>query len=119
MADFFQNGIITTLHNLNSRPVAELERELLGFSKKRPLGLILPSLFSELQGDALPAIVSQLSAVPYLNEIVIGLDRANEQDFRHALTFFDRLPQRHRVLWNDGPRLKAVSYTHLTLPTTD
>ena len=108
MADFFQNGIITTLHNLNSRPVAELERELLGFSKKRPLGLILPSLFSELQGDALPAVVSQLSAVPYLNEIVIGLDRANEQDFRHALTFFDRLPQRHRVLWNDGPRLKAI-----------
>ena len=36
--------------------------------------LVLPSLFSELQGDALPAIVEQLAAVPYLSEIVIGLE---------------------------------------------
>ncbi len=27
MVDFYQNGIITTLHNLNNRPVEELEKE--------------------------------------------------------------------------------------------
>lgn len=108
MADFYQNGIVTTMHNLTQRSSEELETELKRFSKSRPMGLILPSLFSELEGDALPGIVDHLCEVPYLNEIVIGLDRANEEQYRHALKFFKRLPQHHRVLWNEGPRLKAL-----------
>ncbi len=108
MADFYQNGIITTLHNLANRSVADLEGELESFSKSRPMSLILPSLYSELEGDALPDIVNQLREVKYLSEIVIGLDRADEDQYRKALKFFSRLPQHHRVLWNEGPRLKAL-----------
>ena len=108
MADFYQNGIVTTLHNLSRRPVAEIEEELRGFSKKRPMSLILPSLFSELEGDALPNIVNHLEGADYLSEIVIGLDRADEDQYRHALKFFGKLPQHHRVLWNEGPRLQAL-----------
>jgi glucosyl-3-phosphoglycerate synthase len=108
MGDFYQNGIITTLHNLAGRSLDDLERELVTFSRRRPMGLILPSLYSELEGEALPAIVGHLAAVPYLSEIVIGLDRADREQYRAALEFFSRLPQRHRVLWNDGPRLQAL-----------
>ncbi|WP_027949630.1 glycosyl transferase [Haliea salexigens] len=108
MGDFYQNGIITTLHNLAHRSVEELEAELLVFSRTRPLGLILPSLYSELEGAALPHIVQELAQVPYLAEIVIGLDQADEAQYRSALDFFSTLPQRHRVLWNDGPRLRAL-----------
>ena len=108
MGDFYQNGIITTLHNLSDRPVEQLESELLEFSTQRPMGLILPSLFSELEGQALPAILDELVNVPYLSEIVIGLDRADQQQYQQALGFFARLPQRHRVLWNEGPRLQAL-----------
>ena len=108
MGDFYQNGIITTLHNLAHRSVEELEAELLVFSRTRPLGLILPSLYSELEGAALPHIVKELAQVPYLAEIVIGLDQADEAQYRSALDFFSTLPQRHRVLWNDGPRLRAL-----------
>jgi glucosyl-3-phosphoglycerate synthase len=108
MADFYQNGIVTTLHNLAHRPVEDIESELRTFSKKRPMSLILPSLFSELEGDALPNIVNHLKGADYLNEIVIGLDRADEEQYRHALKFFGELPQHHRVLWNEGPRLQAL-----------
>jgi glucosyl-3-phosphoglycerate synthase len=108
MGDFHQNGIITTLHNLADRPLDSMERELVRFSQQRPMGLILPSLYSELEGAALPAIVDQLEQVPYLSEVVIGLDRADREQYRQALQFFRRLPQRHRVLWNDGPRLQAL-----------
>lgn len=108
MADFYQNGRITTLHNLSRRPVEELEAELVQHAKKRPLGLILPSLFSELEGKALANIVQELKHVPYLNQIVIGLDRADEEQYKHALEFFSELPQHHRVLWNDGPALLAL-----------
>ncbi|MGK0248024.1 MAG: glucosyl-3-phosphoglycerate synthase [Oleispira sp.] len=108
MADFYQNGIVTTLHNLAHRPVEDIESELREFSNKRPMSLILPSLFSELEGDALPNIVKHLKGADYLSEIVIGLDRADEEQYRHALTFFGTLPQHHRVLWNEGPRLQAL-----------
>jgi len=108
MADFYQNGIITTLHNLNCRSYESLEEELCSFASQRPMGLILPSLFSELEGEALPNIVRLLSEVTYIGEVVIGLDRADESQYRHALEFFGQLPQRHRVLWNDGPRLRAL-----------
>lgn len=108
MADFYQNGIVTTLHNLRARPVDALEQELEHFAKKRPLGLILPSLYSELEAPALGNIVKELQNVSYLNQIVVGLDRASLAEYQHALRFFERLPQHHRILWNDGPRLKAL-----------
>ncbi|MEQ8636032.1 glycosyl transferase [Gimesia maris] len=109
MGDFYQNGIITTLHNLSSRSIDEMEAELLQFSKIRPMSLVLPCLYSELEGPALDKIVTELAKVSYLNEIVIGLDRASEEQYKHAIQFFSRLPQKHRILWNDGPRLQEVN----------
>ena len=108
MSDFHQNGVVTTLHNLGNRSLHELETELVNFGRQQPLALILPSLFSELGTKALPNIVEELTKVPYLSQVVIGLDRASEDEYREALKFFAKLPQNHQVLWNDGPRLKAL-----------
>ena len=88
MGDFHQNGIITTLHNMRERTLSEMEKELNLFSSQRPMGLILPSLYSELEGDALTKIVNELTKVSYLDQIVIGLDRANEEEYKSALNFF-------------------------------
>ena len=52
MGDFHQYGQVTTLHQLNQRPLEELEAELMEFRKSRPMALILPSLFSELENPA-------------------------------------------------------------------
>ncbi|PWC12502.1 glycosyl transferase [Brenneria corticis] len=109
MSEFYQDGIITNFHNLTRRSVEELEYDLQVFSGQNSMGLILPSLYSELEGPALDKIVEQLSQVRYLGEIVIGLDRADREQFQYARKFFSRLPQRHRILWNDGPRLKQLS----------
>ncbi|MEQ8407326.1 MAG: glycosyl transferase [Gammaproteobacteria bacterium] len=108
MGDFHQNGIVTTLHNLGHRPVENMEAELNSFKASRPMGLVLPSLFSELEGPALSGIIDEITKVPYLDEIVIGLDRANQEQYQYALQYFSRLPQHHRILWNDGPRLQAI-----------
>ena len=72
MSDFVQNGVIATLHKLTERPVEALEAELAAFSERHPMVLVLPSLFSELEGQALPRIVQALKEVPYLSEIVVG-----------------------------------------------
>ena len=108
MGDFHQNGMVTTLHNLRARSLDDMERELEGFSGHRPMALVLPCLYSELQGPAMENIVTELSKVKYLSKIVIGLDRANKEEYLDAVQYFKRLPQKHRILWNDGPRLLAI-----------
>ena len=108
MGDFHQHGIITTLHQLNSRPLEDLEHDLVQFSKRKPMALVLPSLFSELEGPALSKIIDEISHVPYLDQVIIGLDRADEAQYRFALEFFSRLPQQAKVIWNDGPRMRKI-----------
>lgn len=105
MSDFHQNGNITTLHNLRTRSVEDLEYELKAFAEARRITLVLPCLYSELEGPALENILAELATVPYLHRIVIGLDQADETQFRHARSFFSRLPQNHIVIWNDSPRM--------------
>ncbi|MFC3061484.1 glycosyl transferase [Paenirhodobacter populi] len=108
MADFQQNGNIAQFHNLRTRPLEELEYRLETFAQVRKITLILPSLFSELEGPALGKILQELSKVKYLHRIIIGLDAADEAQFRHAREFFSVLPQNHVVIWNDGPRVRAI-----------
>ncbi|MEQ9247118.1 MAG: glycosyl transferase [Nitratireductor sp.] len=108
MSDFQQSGSVATLHNLGTVAPQEMERQLNLFAGRRKITLILPSLFSELEAPALGKIVDELCQVDYINHVVIGLDRADEEQFRFARDYFSRLPQKHSILWNDGPRLKAV-----------
>ncbi|MDW3222097.1 MAG: glycosyl transferase [Paracoccaceae bacterium] len=108
MADFHQNGNITTLHNLRIRSVEELEDELVAFAGTRKISLILPCLYSELEGEAMPHILSELSKVTYLHRIIVGLDAADAAQFRHAKRFFQGLDQNHIVIWNDSPRMLAL-----------
>ncbi|MEE2758245.1 MAG: alpha-amylase family glycosyl hydrolase [Myxococcota bacterium] len=108
MADFYQHAEVTTFHRLGNRSVGSLEAELSLFRDTQPMALVLPSLYSELQGPALARIVDELVHVPYLEQIIVGLDRADEAQYQHALSFFERLPQRPDVLWHDGPRLQRI-----------
>ena len=62
--------------------------------------LFYPHYFQSLR-PALKNIIQQLSFVPYLDEIIIGLDRANEQEYRFALQFF-KTKSKTSILWNDG-----------------
>lgn len=107
MADFHQNGNIAQFHNLRQRPIEEMVYEIESYAQTRKISLVLPSLFSELEGPALANILNELSEVSYLHRIIIGLDRADEDQFRRAKDFFSVLPQDHVVLWNDSPRMTA------------
>ena len=108
MGDFSQNGIVSTLHDFNTKSTNEIEKDLLEFSKERKMELILPCLFSELEGKALPKIVEEISKTKYLNHIIIGLDKANESQAKTTWKFFKKLKLPFTILWNDGPRLKKL-----------
>ena len=108
MTDFHQNGVIATLHNFNQKSIEEIESDLLNFSQKNPMTLVLPSLYSELEKPALTYIVNVLKKLKYIKNIVIGLDQANKKEFKKAQKFFSVLPQNTYILWNDGPNLKKI-----------
>ena len=113
MGSFYQNGIVANLHDFSYGTSSEanykkLENDLIKFSKNNPMELILPCLFSEISGKALPKIVNEINKTKFLNHIVIGLDRANKNQYIEASNFFQNLKIPYSILWNDGPRLMEL-----------
>jgi len=108
MADFFQNGVITTLQKLVDRPIENLEQELKELTQTRRTVLLLPALYSEFEGAAMPRIVEQLKGLEYLYRIVLSLDRATEQEFKRVKEIMSVLPGEVRIVWHDGPRMRKL-----------
>ena len=109
MADFYQTGVVTTLHRLDPGNHELIERELYEFSRTQRIALVLPALFSEFTRPAMSRIIKDLRYASYVHEIVVSLDRASEAEFDLARRAFAGLPQTVRVIWHDGPRLQALS----------
>lgn len=113
MADFHQNGVITTLHRLGDPGVSRLERALRDYSAARPVALVLPCLVSELRGEGLKGIVDVLRKVSYLQQIVVSISGSEERDAYERMRSFwtgvrtldDRPPT---LLWNSGSRVQAL-----------
>ena len=91
------------MHDFNTKSTSTIESELSKFSKQRKMELILPCLYSELEGTALPKIVEEISKTKYLDHIIIGLDKANESQAKKAWKFFKKLK---------SPRRQTVGYDH-------
>ena len=108
MSDFFQPGVITTLHRLKKDSLERKETELEFYSRYNPIALVLPSLYSELKEKALKTIVSEIQKVKYINQVIITLGKADEKEFENAKDFFSVLPQGTIVIWNDGPRVQPL-----------
>jgi len=102
MSDFYQNGVITTLHRLGSEPIEAMEARVAEFARVNRLALLIPCLYAELEGPALGPIVETLSRIPYIEEIVVALGRADRRQFEHARKFFAPLGARCRIIWIEG-----------------
>jgi len=108
MSDFYQTGVVATFHRLGTPSLEKIESELAWYAEERPIALVLPSLYAELEGEALRGIVEQLREVKYIREIVVTLGPATEEQFRNAKEFFSVLPQNTRIIWNTGPKMAGI-----------
>jgi glucosyl-3-phosphoglycerate synthase len=108
VSDFYQTGNITTLHQLSRDGLDRLESELGRYSRERPIGLVLPALYSEFERPAMAAIVDELSRVDYLQHIVVALGRASKAEYLRAREFMSGLPCRVTTLWIDSPRVQSL-----------
>lgn len=118
MPDFYQHRLISTLHQLAEPPVGQQEAELKKYARRRPVSLVLPALYSEVEGAALPGIIQHLSEAEFVGEVVMSMNRMDVEQFAKAKDFMSQLPLPHRILWNDGPRVTALyselEKSHLT-----
>jgi len=108
MSDFFQSGVIATLHRLGNRSPDSLEKDLVEFARKQPVALVLPALYSEFEGEAMPRILEEVSRVPYLSQVAVTLGGADAQQFAEARRRVAGVHPHVRVIWNDGPRIQKV-----------
>ena len=111
MSDFYQTGCVTTLHRLNPDGLPRLEAELRRYSRVRPIGLVLPALYTEFETPAMRGIVDELARVDYLQHIVVALGRATRAEYQQARAFFAGFPHAVTFLWVDSPPVQALLRT--------
>lgn len=108
MADFYQTGQVTTLHRLTPNNIERLEADLERFSRNKPIGLVLPALYSEFETPAMKRIVTELQKVRYLQRIVVALGRAKREQYEMARDFFRNFYTPVTMLWLDSERVQAL-----------
>ena len=108
MADFYQNGVITTIQNIKKRNIDDFEKDLLENARNRKIALLLPSLYSEFERPAMYKILEELKLTRSVHMIVLSLDQANKQQFLEVKNIMKDLPQKVRIIWNHGDRIQSL-----------
>ena len=105
VSDFYQTGVVTTLHRLKPNSIERLELDLERFATTRPIGLVLPALYSEFETPAMEVIVPELQKVKYLERIVVILGRATREQYFRARSRFKDFYTPVTLLWVGSPRV--------------
>jgi len=108
MSDFYQTGVVATLHRLSPGGLNRLEHELQQFTRTLPIGLVLPALYSEFEMPAMRRIIADLAHARYLKRVVVTLGHANFIEYQHARSLFEGFPLPVTVLWMDGGRIQEL-----------
>ena len=108
MSDFYQTGMVTTLHRLGHRRIEEIEDELVRFSRHMPMALVLPALYAEFETPAMAGILKALPKIPYLTQIVLSLGNATPEQFAEARHRLEGVHKNVRVIWIEGERVQRL-----------
>jgi glucosyl-3-phosphoglycerate synthase len=111
MSDFHQTGRVATFHRMGRFDLEKIESELGWYAKDRPVALVLPALYSDIQAEPIKGILKRLKDTDYVNTVVCTLGPASEEEFHHTRELFSVLPQKTRVIWNAGPRMQEIYRT--------
>lgn len=102
MSDFFQHGLISTLHRLVDGPILDRHEPLPALGS---VVLVLPCHYAEIGTAALQGIVEKLAEAKFLSQVVISMNGIPDASTREVKRFWAQLNQPHVVLSNDSPVL--------------
>jgi glucosyl-3-phosphoglycerate synthase len=109
MGDFFQSGLVTTLHDFETCTLEQIENQLSDIKKRRDIALILPIIPRDLMSSSFKSIINELRHATYISEVVLSLGQtADIKDMVEARRQLQPLPQSHTVVWSSGPRVKVL-----------
>jgi len=109
MGDFFQNGIVTTLHDLGTDNVGRMEARLSDILKRRDIALILPIIPRDLNSPSFNEIVAELAKVQYLSQVVLSLGQTDRfEDLVEARRRLKPLSQPYSLVWSSGPGIAKL-----------
>ncbi len=108
MADFYQTGMVTTLHRLKRNGFARLEMGLNEISKRKGIALVLPARYQEFESPVMKHIVEELAQVGYLRRIVVALGGANGAQCEKARLFFSDFRCPVTLLWINSEPVQAL-----------
>jgi glucosyl-3-phosphoglycerate synthase len=105
MSDFFQHGLISTLHRLG--PVDLVEDHNLSDAG---LGLLLPCHGRDMGSKALVDTIAVLNQLTFLDQVIISVNGFGSG--YEARAFWSQLKLPHTVLWNDSPTFLSWLQNH-------
>ena len=110
MADFCQDGPITTIHDLDTVKRGELESRLERAAKHFPIGLVLPITGSDMRAEPFTRIVEELARVKFIDTAVVVLNRTDgPDDYHRCASLLEPMKDTAHLLWTDGPRGTALN----------
>jgi glucosyl-3-phosphoglycerate synthase len=108
MADFYQTGMVATLHRLKQNGTVRLEKGLNEISRRRGMALVLPALYREFESPAMKRIKEELAQVNYLRRIVVALGGAGPSEYEKVQEFFAGFRCPVSILWINGEPVQAL-----------
>jgi glucosyl-3-phosphoglycerate synthase len=109
MPDFAQSGPITTIHDLGLMDGHQLEHVLTEATNEYKIGLVLPVTATDMRAPPFARIVDQLRGVPFIDTIVVVLNRApRTEDYRECYRLVSQIGEKAQIVWTDGPRGRAL-----------
>ena len=109
MPDFYQHDLITTIHDLQSAGLPQVEDLIRNSTRSSKIGLVLPVTASDMRAEPFDRIVRELVDADYVHTIAISLGVADKQaDFDETVAKVAPLGDRAKVLWTDGPKIRSL-----------
>jgi glucosyl-3-phosphoglycerate synthase len=105
MSDFHQIAPVTSLPRLVPWSLEAMEEKILALARRFPVSLVIPMVPDEMDRPALARMLDELTQVPYLESLVISLNRASADDYERCVAYFERYPRRKVIVWNESPAL--------------
>jgi glucosyl-3-phosphoglycerate synthase len=100
MSDFFQHGLISTLHRLVDGPIADRHRARAALPS---VVLVLPCHYAEISTLALNGIIKKVNAAEFISQVVISMNGISPDRVDEVKLFWSRLKIPHVVLRGDCP----------------
>jgi glucosyl-3-phosphoglycerate synthase len=107
MADFQQN-VVPTFTRLLDEDIGRMEKKILVAARRTPVGVIIPTLFSDLSSPAMQDIIEELAAMNFVKRIYISLDSGSKEEFQQAREIIQPIKDHSMLLWNGAPGVQSV-----------